>query len=172
MAIKIAQIENLQQMDVLVAGPDDANHLFIIDGQFNAGLAIGSQGTNFTTAKETFSALIGPKLANRQFVRAIGTASFVKTQIANIAPGGSATWNIVDVDADWDDESGQVELRIEARVSCLGSNQSASIDGFAFHVTILAALPAGLYLISSQQKSPAPMLRRDFCSEMRVSEYF
>ena len=101
MAIKIAQIENLQQMDVLVAGPDDANHLFIIDGQFNAGLAIGSQGTNFTTAKETFSALIGPKLANRQFVRAIGTASIVKTQIANIAPGGLAAWNIMDVDADW-----------------------------------------------------------------------
>ena len=142
MAVKIAQVQNLQQMDVLVAGPDDANHLFIIDGQFDAGLAIGSQGTNFATAKETFSVLIGPKLANRQFVRAIGTASFVKTQIANIAPGGSATWNIVDVDADWDDESGQVELRIEAQVNCSGSNQSASINAFAFHVTVLAALPA------------------------------
>ena len=47
MAIKIAQIENLQQPDVLVAGPDDANHLFIIDGQFDTSLAIGSQGTNF-----------------------------------------------------------------------------------------------------------------------------
>jgi hypothetical protein len=142
MAIKIAQIENLQQMDVVVAGPDDANHLFIIDGQFNASLAIGSQGTNFATAKETFSALIGPKLANRQFVRAIGTASIVKSQIGNIAPGGFANWSIIDVDADWDDESGQVELRIEAQVSCSGSNQSASINGFAFHVTILAALPA------------------------------
>jgi hypothetical protein len=142
MAIKIAQIENLQQMDVLVAGPDDANHLFIIDGQFDASLAIASQGTNFTTAKETFSVLIGPKLANRQFVRAIGTASIVKTQIGNIAPGGSASWNIIDVDADWDDESGQVELRIEAQVFCLGSNQVTSINGFAFHVTVLAALPA------------------------------
>ena len=142
MAIKIAQIENLQQLDVLVAGPDDANHLFIIDGQFDTSLAITSQGTNFAEGKETFSALIGPKLANRQFVRAIATASIVKTQIANIAPGGLATWNIVDVDADWDDESGQIELRIEAQVSCLGSNQSASINGFAFHATILAALPA------------------------------
>jgi len=142
MAIKIAQIENLQQLDVLVAGPDDANHLFIIDGQFDAGLAIGSQGANFATAKETFSVLIGPKLANRQFVRAIGTASIVKTQIANIAPGGLAAWNIVDVDADWDDESGQVELRVEAQVNCSGSNQIASINAFAFHVTILAALPA------------------------------
>ena len=142
MAIKIAQIENLQQLDVLVAGPDDANHLFIIDGQFDASLAIASQGTNFATAKETFSALIGPKLANRQFVRAIGTASIAKTQIANIAQGGLAAWNIVDVDADWDDESGQVELRIEAQVNCSGSNQIASINAFAFHVTILAALPA------------------------------
>jgi hypothetical protein len=120
MAIKIAQIENLQQMDVVVAGPDDANHLFIIDGQFDASLAIGSQGSNFATAKETFSALIGPKLANRQFVRAIGTASIVKTQIGNIAPGGFANWSIIDVDADWDDESGQVELRIDQwlRISC------------------------------------------------------
>ena len=142
MSIKVAQVQNLQQLDVLVAGPDDANHLFTIDGQFDTNLTIGSQGNNFAVAKETFSVLIGPKLANRQFVRAIATASIVKTQIANIAQGGFATWNIVDVDADWDDESGQVELRIEAQVSCLGSNQSASINGFAFHVTILAALPA------------------------------
>lgn len=141
MAIKIAQIQDLQQMDVVVAGPDDANHLFIIDGQFDTNLIIGSQGTNFATTKETFSALIGPRLTNRQFVRAIATASIVKTQIANIAQGGAANWNIVDVDADWDDESGQVELRIEAQVSCLGSNQNASINGLAFHVTILAALP-------------------------------
>ena len=137
MAIKIAQVQNLQQIDVLVAGPDDANHLFIIDGQFDANLGIGSQGTNFATAKETFSVLIGPKLANRQFVRAIGTASIVNTQIANIAPGGSATWNIVDVDADWDDESGQVELRIEAQVNCSGSNQFASINAFAFQSDFL-----------------------------------
>ena len=130
-------------MDVLVAGPDDANHLFIIDGQFDASLAIGSQGTNFATAKEIFSLLIGPRFTNRQFVRAIATASFVKTQIANIAAGGFATWNIVDTDADWDDESGQVELRIEVQVSSLGANLSASINGFAFRVTILAALPAG-----------------------------
>jgi len=142
MAIKIAQIQNLQQMDVVVAGPDDANHLFIIDGHFDTSLVIGSQGANFATAKETFTVLLGPKLANRQFVRAIATASIVKTQIGNLAQGGLANWNIIDVDADWDDESGQVELRIEAQVSCAGSNQNASINGFAFHVTILAALPA------------------------------
>ena len=54
MAIKIAQVQNLQQLDVLVAGPDDANHLFIIDGQFDATLTIAGQGTNFASGKETF----------------------------------------------------------------------------------------------------------------------
>ena len=142
MAIKIAQVQNLQQLDVLVAGPDDANHLFIIDGQFDATLTIGGQGTSIASGKETFSVLLGPKLTNRQFVRAIATASIVKSQIGTIKTGGFAAWNIVDADADWDDESGQVELRIEAQVDCLGTNQSVSINGFAFHVTILAALPA------------------------------
>ena len=79
MAIKIAQIQNLQQLDVLVAGPDDANHLFIIDGQFDATLTIAGQGTSFASGKETFSVLLGPKLTNRQFVRAIATASIVKS---------------------------------------------------------------------------------------------
>ena len=67
----------------------------------------------------------------------------MKSQIGNIKTGGFAAWNIVDADADWDDESGQVELRIEAQVDCMGASQNVTINGFAFHVTILAALPAG-----------------------------
>jgi|SRR5215471_2111047 len=143
MAIKIAQIQNLQQLDIMVAGPDDANHLFVIDGQFDSSLAITSQSANFAVAKETFSVLVGPNLTNRQFVRATATALIAKTQIANMVSGGFAAWNILDVDADWDDESGQVEVRIEAQVDCMGANQTVIVNGFAFHVTILAALPAG-----------------------------
>src|SRR5262245_56320238 len=88
MAIKIAQIQNLKLLDVMVAGPDDANHLFIIDGQFDASLAIVSQSSNLTVAKETFTALVGPRLTNRQFVRAIATASIVKSQIIQYRVGG------------------------------------------------------------------------------------
>ena len=48
--------------------------------------------------------------------------SIAKTQMVNTAPGAfSGTWDIIDVDADWDDESEQVELRIEAQVSCSGT---------------------------------------------------
>jgi hypothetical protein len=39
MAVKISPgaIQNLQQIEAVVAGPDDANRLLIIDGQFDSG---------------------------------------------------------------------------------------------------------------------------------------
>jgi hypothetical protein len=54
---------------------------------------------------------------------------------------GLGAWRILSVDGDLDDESGQVELRIEAQAECFG-DESVRIDGFAFHVTILAAVAA------------------------------
>ncbi len=133
MAVKISanQIQNIQQIEAVVTGPDDANRLFIIDGQFDAGVSAFSQGS-FVTQKEFFTVLVGPVFERKQFLRANATASLTKT----------LGWNILSVDADWDDESGQVELRIEAEVICSGPNQSATINGFAFHVTILAAVAA------------------------------
>ena len=106
MALKIPanQIKNLQQMEVVVSGPDEANRLIIIDGQFDTGNIV-ADGLNRTN-KQTFSVLLGPKLTNRQFLRAIATASFTRTQTF-----GNTMCNIWDVDADWDDESGQVEVR-------------------------------------------------------------
>ena len=64
--------------------------------------------------------MLGPKLTNRQFVRAIATASIVKPQIGKHQGREVSAWNVLDADADWDDESGQVELRIEAQVGLYG----------------------------------------------------
>jgi hypothetical protein len=135
------QIQNLQQIQAVVAGPDDANRLLIIDGQFNAGLSAFSQGTNVVTVKEIFSVLVGPVLTKNQFVQANATASFTQAFFTINTPPGNASWQILGVDADWDDESGQVELRIEAQVQCLGGQNQTSIGAFGFHVTILAAVP-------------------------------
>ena len=138
MAVKIPsnQIQNLQQIEVVVAGPDDANRLFIIDGQFDSQLTAFSQGAAVVSKKENFTVLVGPVFTRKQFVQANGTASFTKTGFDT----SSGSWQILGVDADWDDESGQVEVRIEAEVDCSGSSKDATIGGFAFHVTILAAV--------------------------------
>jgi len=137
MPIKIPanQIHNLQQMEVVVSGPDEANRLIIIDGQFDTGNIPADSVHRMT--KQTFSVLLGPKLTHRQFLRAIATASFARTESS-----GHTMYNIWDVDADWDDESGQVELRIEAEVGTFSADGHVSMNAFAFHVTILAALPA------------------------------
>ena len=143
MAVKILpnQIENIQQLEAVVAGPDDADRLFIIDGQFLYNVNAYSSGQAFVS-KETFTVLVGPVFTRRQFVRANATASFTQTVLnINTLPQSTA-WQMLGVDADWDDESGQVELRIEAQVDCSGANKSAQINGFGFHVTILAAVAA------------------------------
>ena len=46
MATKIQsdQIQNLQQLEAVVASPNDANRLFIIDEQFHSDLVVSSQG--------------------------------------------------------------------------------------------------------------------------------
>jgi hypothetical protein len=140
MAVKIlpAQIQNLQQIEAVVAGPDDANRLFIIDGQFDSALNTYSEVANMISQKETFTVLVGPVFAKKQFIQANGAASFTKIGF-NTSHGG---WRILGVDADWDDESGQVEVRIEAQADCAGAGKNATIFGFAFHVTILATVAA------------------------------
>jgi hypothetical protein len=145
MAIRIAtnQIQNLQQIEAAIAGPDGANRLFTVAGQFDVGVSVSSQGAGRTQQNETFTVLIGPVLTRQQFFRAIGTASLAKTEIflQNLAPSGFG-WSIIGIDADWDDESGQVELRVEVSAFVSGQNNTGRIGGLAFHVTILAAVAA------------------------------
>ena len=145
MAVKILpdKIQNLQQIEAVVAGPDDANRLFIIDGQIDTAFSAKSTGNDLkpVSKKELFTVLVGPVFKKRQFLQANAIASVAKVELAPGEMGGTAAWRILSVDADWDDESGQVELRIETWAECFGQ-ESVSIHGFAFHVTILAAVAA------------------------------
>ena len=143
MAVRIptGSIQNLQQIEAAVAGPDGANRLFTVTGQVNVGLGVFSQGPSQTQQKETFSVLMGPVLTRQQFFRAIGTASLANTSVnLQSVPPYSVSWSIAGIDADWDDESGQVELRVEVAVNVSGLNNSAAIGGLSFQVTILAAV--------------------------------
>ena len=80
MAIKIPpdKIQNLQRIEAVVAGPDEANRLLIIDGQFDSVISAVSQ-TDDALRKEIFSVLVGPVFNRKQFVNATATASIVNT---------------------------------------------------------------------------------------------
>ncbi len=142
MPVRIAanQIQNPQQIEAIVSGPDDANRLFVIDGQFDGGVFAGSQGSGFVQQKEIFSVLVGPVLTRKQFCGAVATASLAKTSYGVSTVPAIFGWQILNVDADWDDESGQVELTIEAIATCSGQNNNSQINGFIFHATILASV--------------------------------
>src|SRR5213596_3685765 len=105
MAVQIqsVQIQNLQQLEVVVAGPKDANRLFIIDGQFDSALVVASLSNNARSNKEIFTALMGRVLNEKQFIRAVATASLTKTVVdypgrASAQPVATgAAWKILGV---------------------------------------------------------------------------
>jgi len=134
--IQANQIQNLQQIEAAVAGPDGANRLIIITGHIIINL---TAFTPVTVRNEAFSALIGPGLTRQQFIRAIAIAS-VSTVSLSLGSLSTYGWAISGVDADRDDESGQVELRFELSASVTGQNSTVAVNEVDFQVTILAAV--------------------------------
>src|ERR1700747_2750624 len=121
-----------QVLEAVVAGPDEANRLFTITGAASVGIfVIANQQQT-----QTWTFLVGPTLTRQQFYRAIGAAS-VSSQNVNIqtAPG-SFQVNISSVEADCDDESGRVEVRVEVFLSASGG-VSANINQLRYWVTVL-----------------------------------
>jgi hypothetical protein len=52
----------------------------------------------------------------------------------------SALWRIDEVEATFDDESRQIQLRIDATIGSGGGNAFSSLQGFGFQVTTLAKI--------------------------------
>ncbi|WP_173921742.1 hypothetical protein [Agromyces sp. Marseille-P2726] len=103
----------------------------IINGFGHLGLSATGGSAN-----QTFTTLVGPTLAQAQFIRAIATASLAS--VGQSVDAGTARWNITGVDADHDDETGRVQLSVDAEVSN-GANATATLESIAFQVTIIQA---------------------------------
>ncbi len=134
------QIQDLQQIEAVVSGPDGANRLFTISGRIQSSINAFSNSSNFVQQKETFMVLMGPVLSRRQFIRGSGTVAISSVQTNTQTVPASSGWTLGLVDVDWDDESGQVELRIEAIAQSSGTNNSVQISGATFQVTVLAEI--------------------------------
>ena len=137
-------ITNQQTMEVVVSGPDGANRLFITTGIANGNLSVSDNTASGTgiTQRQTFTALLEPALTAGQFRRAIATASLANVSYTDNDPAqrDSAQWRIEEAEADFDDESGKVELRFALEVRSRGVGSNARISAVAFQVTKLAAM--------------------------------
>ena len=124
-----------QVLEAVVAGPDGANRLYTVTGAASVSIFVSSQQQQ----TQTWTFLVGPTFTRGQFYRAIGAAS-VSAQNVNIQTvPGSFQANISSVEADWDDESGRVEVRVEVFLSASGG-ANANINQLRYWVTILAQI--------------------------------
>jgi hypothetical protein len=122
---------NIQQMEVAINGPDGATHLILCAGVANLG----------PISHETYTFLVGPQLSQCQFVGAIASdalsgnqASGPKLVEEDIDEELGA--NLISMDANYDDESGQVKLSAEVT-----SSITMTKVGISYNVSILAELP-------------------------------
>ena len=112
-------------------GPDGATNLILCTGVANLG----------SVSHETYTFLVGPPISRRQFVGAIASGALSTIQgydknstahNANVELGA----NLVLIDANYDDEAGQV--RVSTEVSCSIIITKLAIS---YNASILAELP-------------------------------
>jgi hypothetical protein len=133
-----ATIVNEQTLQVNVAGPGDARNLYIVSGLARCELNVVARPEDNEEDRATFAAHVGPELSLSRFRRATGSAAITGWRQAGT---GTVTFEVLAVDADFDDEAGRVELRFELEVRASGTpTTSVAINVFsvAFQVQTLA----------------------------------
>ena len=120
---------NTQQMEAAVNGPDGATHLILCMGVAELGPA----------NHEIYTFLVGPQLSRRQFVGVIASGALATIQSYCKNPTAHSVelgLNLVLIDANYDDESGQVKVQAE-----VSSNIAMTKLAISYNVSILAELP-------------------------------
>ncbi len=129
-----AQIISQQTVQVNVTSPDGANTLYITNGFANFNLSVGG-GPGTVSQQATFAVLLGPTLTAAQFKRAIATVSLASLSYQAspsdpMQPPPGFQLSLSNVEADFDDESGQVELRFDVSLAVNGGSVSPPPVGF------------------------------------------
>lgn len=121
---------NSQQMQVAVNGPDGATHLIICTGMAIFG----------SINRETYTFEVGPKISRRQFVGAIASGALSIIQASGKAGVHKNAIDLratlISIEANFDDETGQVKVRAE-----VSSSQTMIQFSISYNVNILAELP-------------------------------
>jgi hypothetical protein len=94
-----------------VAGPGDANTLYLCKGLAQGSFSVQVPANGFQQSSDTWQFEVGPTLKPAQFRRAIATAALAGLQESEGGPA-LVSWVIQTVFADFDDDSGQVRVSV------------------------------------------------------------
>ena len=136
---QLVKIENPQSLEAWVNGPDGANRMFIYTGTavfLAEGPEFGWKASTLTFVPPEMPGEIKRVFTRRQIHKAIATASLAA--IYNPGNTGYSGWAIDSVDADWDDESGNVVVVVKMGVN----GEKAAIVRISYTITVLAELAA------------------------------
>lgn len=130
---------NEQVIEAVVSGPDGANRLLTCTGQAPVNMWAGGG----QSLRDTWTFLVGPALPHPQFHRATASV-FVAGYAIYVADPTANGWHSLDfqsVEADWDDESGKTEMRVEIALTT-GTGIYFTLSKIGFSATVLAESPA------------------------------
>jgi hypothetical protein len=121
---------NSQQMEVAVKGPDGATHLILCTGVANLG----------SVRNETYTFFVGPQFSRRQFVGATASGALSAIQAYDKSSNRNDAEveliaNLILIEANYDDEAGQVKVRAE-----VSSSIPITKLAISYNVSILAEL--------------------------------
>jgi len=108
MPVAVTNVQNLQELEVGVNGPENESRMFLVAGTASVSLSAGAQVNQSAQQKETFTLHVGPELSSAQFVRALVVASPAQMQFSQFSdpPNSSVQWAVGFADADFDDDEG------------------------------------------------------------------
>jgi hypothetical protein len=128
---------NLQKLEYDVTTSAGPSRVTVVSGIMPVFLQVsGNQGSQ----SGSFKALLDPQLNPGQFMKSTATASLNNLSYSANAAVTSAQWKIDEVEATFDDESGKIQLRIDATAQAGGSNSNSLLQAFGFQVTTLAKI--------------------------------
>jgi len=130
MAVNLEGIENPQEMEVVVGGPNDANRLFIYTGTAIFSL----KGTGEDWLHDSISFEVGRAFTSTQFVKAVAAASLAS--ISNLGHAVNAGWAVDRVETDRSSSSGKTKLTISLAVR----DSDGYLHRLGYEVDVLARL--------------------------------
>jgi hypothetical protein len=87
------QLVNAQQVQVAVAGPGDANTLYLCKGLAQGNFSLQVPANSSQQSTETWQFEVGPTISAAQFRRAIATAALAGVQETEAGPA-QVSWAI------------------------------------------------------------------------------
>jgi hypothetical protein len=130
--IKLTESHVLDRQELMTGPAPDGKSLWLLSGAVNVALQVFA-GAEQATRKETYKLPLGPVFQGPVRATAIAWPSAVTTS-------QQGAWFVRAVEADFDDESGRVELafEVEVRAQALGGSTGGQVVVYsvAYQVSI------------------------------------